>query len=147
MDEEIVEREPDDPNGRMFTAGQVLLAAAIGSPAAGCILLGLNYRTLGQSSSAVTAVLAGVASTVVLLVVSFFLPERFPNFILPAAYCLALYHLTTHYFGAEIERYAARNQQGSWLAAAAVGVACLVLLLLFLVATVFLVLPDDGRLP
>lgn len=140
MEPDSEKQNSEEHKGKVYSAGQVLLASGLGSPIAGAILLGFNYRAVGKPKSGFKAILAGAVATIVLFTVAFFLPEGFPNFVLPAAYCVAMYQFTLHFFGAETTKRKAEGRQGSWLVAAAVGIVCLVGLLLLIVAAVFLIL-------
>lgn len=146
MELDSEQQNSEEHKRKLYTGGQVLLASFLGAPIAGAILLGFNYRAVGKPASGFKAILAGAVATIVLFTVAFFLPDGFPNFILPAAYCVAMYQFTLHFFGAEITKSKAEGKNGSWLVAAAVGIVCLVVLLLIIVAAVFLIFPDDGQL-
>ncbi|MEP7036938.1 MAG: hypothetical protein ABI891_01230 [Acidobacteriota bacterium] len=116
--------------GGLFSVGQIILATFFGMPIAGCLLLARNYRQLGKNAVARQTLAAGVISTIVLLISSFFLPEKFPNMILPVAYCFAMRQLVIYLQGDIIDNYLKNGEnKGSWAIAAAIGLGCLAVIL------------------
>lgn len=110
--------------GKLFTVGQITLATFLGMPIAGCLLLAQNYRELGNGGAAWQSLAAGSASTLLLLLIAFSLPENFPNMALPVAYCFGMRQLVNYLQGSEI----ANRRQGSWAVAVALGLGCLVII-------------------
>ena len=108
----------------LFSVGQIVLATFLGMPIAGCLLLALNYRELGKIAAAWQSLAAGVASTILLLFVAFWLPENFPNMALPVAYCFGMRQIVKHLQGGAI----ANRGKGSWVVTVAVGLGCLVVI-------------------
>ncbi len=88
--------ESSEVAGRLFSVGQITLATFLGMPIAGCLLLAQNYRELGKGGVAWQSLAAGVASTILLLLIAFFLPENFPNMALPVAYCIGMQQLVKY---------------------------------------------------
>lgn len=116
--------------GSLFSVGQMILATVIGMPIAGCLLLAANYRQLGESAAAWQSVAAGFVSTILLLIVSFQLPENFPNMALPIAYCLFMRQLIIHLQGGAIDNHLkSGGSKGSWAIAVVAGVVCLMVIL------------------
>ena len=70
---------------KLFSAGQITLATFLGAPIAGCLLLARNYRELGNGAAAWQSLVAGIVSTILLFLIAFWLPENFPNMVLPIA--------------------------------------------------------------
>ncbi len=88
--------------GNLFSVGQITLATFLGMPIAGCLLLARNYRELGNGGAAWQSLAAGIASTILLLLIAFWLPENFPNMALPVAYCFGMRQLVNYLQGSEI---------------------------------------------
>lgn len=128
---------------KLFTVGQVTTATFLGSPIAGAVLLALNYRTLGEPTKARQAVVWGVVATAALMVLSWFLPESFPNMILPVAYTIGIAQLTKQLQGPAIERHLAEGgARGSHWKSVGVGLAGLLAVVVVMVALIF-VIPED----
>ena len=51
------------PTYKLYDQGSITWASVLGGPVAGCSLMALNYRRLGQTSSAWIALITGVAVT------------------------------------------------------------------------------------
>lgn len=116
--------------GRLFSVGQIVLATLLGTPLAGCLLLAANYRQLGKSAAAWQAVAAGIVSTIVLMIVSFWLPEKFPSSLLPAVYCVTMRQTVIQLQGGAIDNYLkAGGGKGSWAIAVITGIVCLIVIL------------------
>lgn len=115
--------------GRLFSVGQIVLATLLGAPLAGCLLLAANYRQLGKSAAAWQAVAAGIVSTIVLMIVSFWLPEKFPGSLLPAVYCVTMRQTVIQLQGGAIDNYLKDGGKGSWAIAVAIGIVSLIVIL------------------
>ena len=114
---------------KVFSVGQITLATFLGAPIAGSLLLAWNYRVLQKASAAFQSIVYGLVSTIILLVIAFLLPEKFPNSILPVAYCFAMRQLVSYLQGDTIAAHlAAGGGKGSWAVTVAVGIGCLVVL-------------------
>jgi hypothetical protein len=110
--------------GKLFSVGQIVLATFLGMPIAGCLLLALNYRELEKSAAAWQSLVAGVASTLLLLFIAFWLPENFPNMALPVAYCFGMRQIVKYLQGDAI----ANRRKDSWMVTIAVGLGCVVVI-------------------
>ena len=127
---------PEDvPGGKLFSAGQITLATFLGAPLAGCLLLVKNFRALGKGGAAWQPLVVGIASTTLLIILGFILPEKFPGAGLAAGGCFGIYYYAKQVQGGVIENHLkAGGRQGSWLSAIAVGVVCAVVLFALIVA-------------
>ena len=131
---------------KLYSARHVALAAFIGSPLAGCWLLAANFGQLGNKAGQQKALLGGLVGTIVLLLISFVLPENFPNMALPAAYVYSMFKLAEGTQGEAFRQHlAAGGLPHSGWRAAGIGVAGLVLTVIALLG-IILVLPE-GMLP
>ncbi len=125
--------------GRLYSPRQVGIATFLGSPMAGCWLLGANFAATDEHERRRNALLAGVAATITLLLVSFMLPENFPSIVLPIASTFVLQDRAKRLQGDRFDEHIARGggQHSGWrvalvsllsvagLVAGAVGLAML----------------------
>jgi len=132
----------DLPVHKLYSPGQIALAALLGSPLAACWFWSRNYRQLDQPRSANQCLIWGIAGTAVLLTVSFFLPEHFPNSAIPIGYTMGLRQAAKQIHGDTITQHiSAGGRLGSWWAVVGVSIGCL-LLVLAVIFGVVLLLPD-----
>lgn len=123
------------PGGKLYSTEQITLATFLGAPISGCLLLAQNYRALGQAGSAWQPLIIGVVSTVVLLLLAFFLPENFPNLALPAGSCVGMYYYAKQQQGAAIDSHLkAGGGKGSWGMTVVLSLVCAVIILVMFVA-------------
>jgi hypothetical protein len=121
----------------MYSPGQIAWATYLGAPIAGCWLLALNYRRLGDARAANLALISGSIGTVLLLALAFVLPERFPKFVVPAAYTFVMYRCVRALQGKVYEdRLANGANKGSVWVATGIGILCLILILTAIVLPV-----------
>ena len=132
------------PNpAKLYSPGQMAWATFLGAPVAGCLLLAFNNWRLGNQSSARVAVAFGVVSTILLLVLAFVLPEKFPNKVIPAVYTIGMFHAAKSLQGNAFESHVARGgATASTWKATGVGVMCLVGVLVVIFAA-FMILPEQ----
>ena len=124
---------------RLYSPALVTVATLIGAPVAGCILLAHNYRSLGRQSTAIQLLIWGTLGTVLLLVMSYFLPENFPNGVLPIGYTVGMYLLAKQLQGKDYESHIANGGvKGSTWKAVVTGVGCLCAILAITFVMVFL---------
>jgi hypothetical protein len=89
--------------------------------------------TLGNESRALRTLGFAFAATIALLVVGFYLPNRFPNVVLPLMYSFAIYQYALFLFkGAYNKHLAKGGRKGSWWMV--IGVSLLAVLILIGVA-------------
>ncbi|MFO0819073.1 MAG: hypothetical protein U1A77_14100 [Pirellulales bacterium] len=136
--------EPAAPKQQtLYSPGQIAWASFLGSPLAGGILMALNYRRFGNSTAAALTFTAGLVGTVLLMVISFFLPDNFPGSIVPAAYTWGLYQSAKQLQG---DAYRTAIEQGgataSGWATTGVGALCLIAVIMLLLAVLF-VAPEE----
>ena len=72
-------RVPAIPNYRLYDPTSVGLAAFFGSPIAGTVLMAINYRHLGRKSSAIIAVILGIAATALAIALEPYIPSTFTS--------------------------------------------------------------------
>ncbi len=131
------------PRRPLYSPKQVAAAAFLGSPIAGCWLLASNFDALDQPATRRRSLLWGLLSTLVLFVLSLFLPKSFPNSVLPIAYTVAIYHLATQYQGAAFaaHRAAGGSRYSSWRVAG-IGLAFLAAVAIVFIG-IALLLPES----
>ena len=132
---------PDLPlvAGALYSPGQIGLATFLGAPIAGCWLLAANYAALGKRDARRRTLIYGALGTIVMLAIAYFLPEHFPNVVLPAVYTVTLRGVAEReqgkLFNAHVQ--GGGRKHSSWRAAgiglvwlAAILAACTLVLLL-----------------
>jgi len=133
----------ESPIHKLYSPGQIALAAFLGSPLAGCWFWSRNYLRLGQSSSSTQCLIWGAVGTVALLAISFFLPERFPDQAIPIGYTFGLLQAAKHTHGSIVAQHlSAGGRLGSWWAVVGISLLFLVIVLAILFG-VILLLPDE----
>jgi hypothetical protein len=128
---------------RLYTSIQVGIASLLGGPLPACWLIAHNAKELGQARQRTTWILCGIVCTLLLLVlVMFILPERFPPYVVPIAYTFALRQSAKITQGGAIAGHrAAGGRIGSWWTVVGVGLVGLALLM-FAIFLVFLLFPS-----
>jgi len=126
------------PTHAYYSPGQVAWASFLGAPIAGCLLMAGNYSKAGQSSSAVKTVAIGGACTIAILVMAIFLPDKFPNAIIPAAYTFGMLAIAKSLQGKALESHlrAGGPKASSWVATG-IGVLSLVIVAVLIFAMAF----------
>ena len=79
----------------------------LGAPVAGCILLAHNFRAIGKPSAARQWLIWGTLGTALLIVVAFFLPEKFPHMALPIGYTMGMRQAVKQVHGPEYAQHIA----------------------------------------
>lgn len=127
---------------RLYTPAQIATASLIGGPLPACWLVAHNARELHQPTQRVTWLASGIVGTLLLLaLVLFVVPERFPRYTIPVAYTVALRELARKAQGDAISSHrAAGGAIGSWWAVVGFGVAGLVLSFAVIIVIAFLFL-------
>src|SRR5262245_14374390 len=133
----------EPPIQRLYSPGQIALAAFLGSPLAACWFLARNSRQLGQPKAANHYLIWGSVGTIALFVIAFFLPDRFPSKVIPIGYTIGLFQAAKHVHGTTVARHlSAGGRLGSWWLV--VGTSLLiVVVVLALVFGIVLLLPDE----
>ena len=135
----------NDPTlaARLFSPRQIGMAALAGSPLAAGWLFRRNEYALGRPEAAGRWLWRMVAATAAVLVVSFFLPDRFPPFIIPFAYSYGLRAAARNLYDVPIsESLAHGGARQSWWTVAGISLVCLVIVLGVFVSVAML-LPDQ----
>ena len=83
----------------LFTVHQITVATFFGSGIAGAWLAASNFNAVNQPTKARRWIWIGIAATVVMLAISFALPDRVPGFILPLAFAFGARAVATTEFG------------------------------------------------
>lgn len=118
--------ESSGTGGRLYSVGQITLATFLGAPLSGSMLLAWNYRALGKVASAWKSFAAGAVSTLLLVLIGFWLPENFPNMALPLGYCVGMRQLVQYLQGGALAAHLeGGGRKGSWVVTVAAGLGCL----------------------
>jgi hypothetical protein len=130
-------------DGKLYSSGQVGGAAFLGGPLAGCWLMAANYSEFGNDSARWQMLIWGVLGTLAVLGVSFLLPTRLPNALLPAVYAYTLSELADRLQGTQFDQHLAAGgrKHSSWRVVG-VSVVCLVVVVAMSIPFVVFLLPD-----
>ena len=123
--------------GTLYSPQQIFAASFLGSPIAAAWFIHRNFKTLNTESRGLRALWLGLAATITLLVVAFYLPKHFPNALLPLAYSFAIYQYASSLFKTSYQQHlAAGGREGSWWRVIGVSVLALLTLtgVLFVIA-------------
>ncbi len=122
------------PGASVYSPGQITLAAFLGSPIAGCLLLAQNYQALGDGGRMWQPLVVGIAVTTLLVAAGFLLPEK----------CgggggvwlsVGMYFYAKQSQGDAFENYLkAGGRKGTWPVAVLTGIVCGVVLLALFIA-------------
>jgi hypothetical protein len=117
------------PTYKMYSAGQVALATFLGGPMGGAILLGLNYRRLGQPGRLWIALVLATVATGALIAIGVLFPSL-PGISLPIGSIFAMSAVAQSLQGDAYAKHIASGgkQASSWRAA---GVSILTLVVTF----------------
>jgi hypothetical protein len=77
------------PNPKLYTPAQIRVGSFLGGPIAAAYLLRSNFRALDRGPEARTTVVCGVAFVACLMALLPFVPDRFPNYVIPLLYSIA----------------------------------------------------------
>ena len=77
------------PNGKLYTPTQIRLGSFLGGPIAAVYFLRENFRVLGRLPEVRTTLVSGTTVVIGLVALLPFLPDHFPNYIVPLAYSYA----------------------------------------------------------
>jgi hypothetical protein len=124
---------------RYYTAGQVTLAAFLGSVPAACWLIAQTYRAAGDKRKERAAVLWGAGGTLALLGLVLLLPDNFPSSALAIGITFGLHQIAKQLQGALVVDLESKDgTKGSWWMAAGIGIVGLVVILGLITAFVFI---------
>lgn len=76
-------------NGKLYTPRQIRLGSFLGGPIAAVYFLRENFRALDKTADARRTVVWGVGIVAGMMLIIPFLPDHFPNYIVPLAYSYA----------------------------------------------------------
>jgi hypothetical protein len=80
---------------KIYSPAQVASGAALGGPIALIYFLRANFRILGKVNEANQTLLWGVLFNVAVLAVFPFVPNKFPNFVIPLVFFLTAHRIAT----------------------------------------------------
>jgi hypothetical protein len=110
---------------------------------AACWFFARNYRQLGQPKTARHYLIWGGIGTAALLAICFFLPDRFPNSVIPAIYTVGLLQAAKRMHGMTVARHiSAGGRLGSWWSVVGISLLILIIVCAAVFGVVFL-LPDE----
>jgi len=128
---------PVPPSWRIYDYRSVGVAAFFGSTFAGCLLMAMNYRRLGQSTAAVVTAIIGLVVTALILLLAFADNTDWMR-PLPLVLMLATMYSAKGIQGAAVDRHVeSGGQLASRWAAFGIGMACLALMVAVVIGVVF----------
>jgi len=128
---------------RLYSAAQIGMATFLGAPIAGALLMRKNFLTLGHASAARQTLMTGFFVTGLLFLVAFWLPETFPNQILPLASVLSMNAWYKAVQGNAFKTHVeAKGATGSWGIAVGIGFLSLLIISSVLFGLI-MILPDS----
>ena len=114
------------PTYKLYSPGQICLAALLGSPLGGAVLLYKDFKRLGEATRARNALLAGFGITAALMALAWVLPDAAGR-PLPGIFAVAYWQLAKGQIGPRFQAHqAARGAKESGWAAAGVGLLVMV---------------------
>ena len=114
----------------LYSPRQIYVASFVGSPVAAAWFINRNFLALGNESRALRTLGLGLAATIAVVVVGFYLPNHFPSLLIPLAYSFAVYQYALFLFkGAYDKHLTEGGRKGSWWVV--IGVSLLAVLILF----------------
>ncbi len=117
-----------DPKIRLFSQRQVVIATFLGSPFAGTLLMALNYYRTGQIAKFWRCAIVGTSATILLMIISSFLPNKLV-FITAIAPIFAVQYWYIQSQNSLFKQHiSSGGRRSSWWTAIGIG-----LLLLFLI--------------
>jgi hypothetical protein len=132
------------PTYKLYSPGQMGLAAFIGTPVAGTLLLGRNFSRLGNRRAAWISYVLGVLATAMVMVVAFAVP-RFPSMFGLGGIAI-IWALGSTLQGPQFQRHleTGGRRASSW---AAVGLSLLSTLIVFAIVVAGVVVHDYRSIP
>jgi len=113
--------------GELYSPNQVAIASFFGTLLAGAVLVSLNFRHMGRPDTAQKALLWGIATMIMVLLLAIFLPDNFPNYVLPIIYVVAMQRVAQRYQGKEYKHHIeSGGLKGSPGAIAGITLGCVV---------------------
>ncbi len=131
--------EQGETREKIYSPGQVALAAFLGSPIAGCWLMAKNYAVFGNHQAQRRTIVWGVLGTIALFGLAPLVPDAVPRPVVPLAITFASYQSARVLQLPVYELYLERGHlKHSSLRVAGIGIAWLVLILIVLMAVILL---------
>jgi fucose 4-O-acetylase-like acetyltransferase len=127
------------PEYKLYTVGQITLAAFLGSPFPGFWLASRNFKALGQAKESRRSLMWGIGLTLACFIVAVILPGSFPAIAVSLPFVIATRSMAKQWFGHNLTAHvAAGGRIGSWWISVLVGVVALVLILSIVIGAVLL---------
>jgi hypothetical protein len=112
------------PEYRLFTVGQITLAAFLGSPLPGFWMISQNFRALGRHVELRKCWMLGIGLTVANLAVAFFIPEGVASMSVSVPFVITVRWFAHHWLAADLAQHRARGGAlRSWWATVGYGLA------------------------
>jgi hypothetical protein len=104
-------------------------------------LIADNYKQLGESQQVKKTWLIAIASTLIIFVIAWYLPENFPQFIVPIRYSVGVYYLVQRIQGTKIKAHMAAGGE-TWSIGRAVLAGIVGFAIIFVIIVAAFLLTD-----
>lgn len=129
------------PGGKVYKDTAVSVGTFLGGPMAAGYLVGENYKTFGERGKRWAAFAIGIAATVLLFSLLFFVPylDKIPNMVFPVVYTWITYFIVRLLQGEEINAHIRKGGAAhGWLRVIIVSILAAALTLAGVVGVAFL---------
>jgi hypothetical protein len=131
------------PEYKLYTVGQITLAAFLGSPLPGFWLASRNFKALRRTRESTQSLLWGTVLTLAGFLIAICLPERFPALAISLPFVYATRSMAKQWFREDLTAHiVAGGRIGSWWISVLAGIAALVLILAVVIGVVLLASSD-----
>lgn len=128
-----------------YTPSQIMGASFLGSPLAACWFISRNFLYLEDEVSKKKWIYFGILASIGLLIVVYFLPEKFPNNIIPLAYTMGFFQFAKQLDVkiSERRKLLPESQKGSTWKVVGVSLLFLVVIVLVFMGAYMLFQPES----
>lgn len=138
-DADVTTDRPLGTGERVYKIGHIGLATFLGAPWAGAWLMASNYVAMGKPEKRSSMYWLGIISTIVVLVVAFYLPEDIPALPFNAAIVVAMMAIGSSLQGEALKSYV--EDESFWYSgwrAAGIGLLFMLGLIVLIFAILFI---------
>ena len=133
---------------KLFSPTQITVATFVGGPLATTYMVKENYRAMGMPQAQKNSCIYGALITLLIFTIAWFLPENFPNMVLPMAYtALAFYWVEKNQLTREQIEQQAQFEFQSNGQVFGISIVSLLITLVIIFGVVFMFMPMDDLSP
>lgn len=130
---------PAAPAYKLYSSGQILLAALLGTPIPGMWMLSRNLKLLGRDKEAFQMILTGIGLTVVTFMLAFILPDRVPPLAISMPGLIVTIQIVKMKLTEPLKQHGADGGElESWGKAAALGLTGMITVFALVAAAIIL---------